>query len=123
MSTSTLTIDGKRFFVVPEVEYRRIRELARELPSVGLPKLPKPDAAGNVPALEFARTSFARKLIRDRRRAGLTRTELGQRAGVAIHLLSRIESGKLTPDPATFNRIHRVLERAERKQAESRRSR
>ncbi|HEX4055581.1 MAG TPA: helix-turn-helix domain-containing protein [Tepidisphaeraceae bacterium] len=123
MSTATVTIDGKRFFVVPEMEYRRIRELARELPSVRLPKLPKPDAAGNVPALEFARTSFARKLIRDRRRVGLTRAELGQRARVAIHLLSRIESGKLTPDTATFNRIHRVLERVERKQTKSNGSR
>lgn len=117
MSAASLTIDGKRFVVVPQEEYERIRELARELPGIVGPRLPKPDAAGNVPAVKFATAALARKLIRDRRRAGLTQADLARRAGVKLELISRIEKGKTLPDPATFNRIHRALERAERIQA------
>jgi DNA-binding XRE family transcriptional regulator len=118
MSTSSLTIDGKRFVVLPENEYERMRELARELTDSGGPPLPKPDAKGNVPAAEYARASLARKLIRDRRRAGLTQVELARRSGVRSETICRIEKGKSLPDTATFQRIHRALERAEREAAE-----
>jgi DNA-binding XRE family transcriptional regulator len=114
MSTSTLTIDGKRFVVVPENEYERMRELARELAGSAGPPLPEPNAKGNVPAAEYARASLARKLIRDRRRAGLTQVELARRSGIRAETLCRIEKGKSLPDASTFHRIHRALERAER---------
>ena len=81
------------------------------------PPLPRPDAAGNVPAVAFARATLARKLIRDRRRVGLTQAELARRARMTPEMLCRIEKGKVMPDPATFNRIHRALERAEREYA------
>ena len=58
MSAASLTIDGKRFVVVPQDEYERMRELARELPGIVGPRLPQPDAAGNVPAVEFARATL-----------------------------------------------------------------
>jgi DNA-binding XRE family transcriptional regulator len=114
MSAASLTIDGKRFVVMPQDEYERMRQLARELPRIAGPRLPRPDTAGNVPAVEFARATLARKLIRDRRRVGLTQADLARRAGVKLELLCRIEKGKTMPDSATFNRIHRALERAER---------
>jgi|SRR5208337_56413 len=81
------------------------------------PPLPRADAAGNVPAVAFARATLARKLIRDRRRIGLTQAELARRARMTPEMLCRIEKGKVMPDPATFNRIHRALERAEREDA------
>jgi DNA-binding XRE family transcriptional regulator len=114
MSTASLTIDGKRFVVVPENEYERICELAREVRDSAGPPLPEPDAKGNVPAAEYARASLARKLIRDRRRAGLTQIELARRSGIRAETLCRIEKGKSLPDTATFQRIHRALEKAER---------
>jgi DNA-binding XRE family transcriptional regulator len=114
MSAASLTIDGKRFVVMPEDEYKRMRELAREVPNLAGPPLPRPDADGNVPAVEFAQASIARKLIRDRRRAGLTQSDLARRAGIRLHSLVRIEKGKAFPDSATFSRIIRALERAER---------
>ena len=114
MSAASLTIDGKRFVVMPVDEYKRMRELAREVPDLAGPRLPRPDAAGNVPAVEFAQASIARKLIRDRRRAGLTQSDLARRAGIRLQSLTRIEKGKAFPDSATFNRIIRALERAER---------
>jgi ribosome-binding protein aMBF1 (putative translation factor) len=89
-------------------------KLARKLPKIARPRPPQPDAAGNVPAVEFALATLARKLIRDRRRVGLTRADLAERAGIKFELLCRIEKSKTMPDTATFNRIHRALERAER---------
>jgi DNA-binding XRE family transcriptional regulator len=120
MSAATLTIDGKRFVVMPKDEYRRMRELAHELPEIVGPALPRADAAGNVPAVAFAQATLARKLIRDRRRVGLTQTDLARRARVSPEMLSRIEKGKTMPIPAAFNRIHHALERAEREHAADR---
>jgi DNA-binding XRE family transcriptional regulator len=110
--------DGKRFVVLPENEYERMRELARELADSAGPALPQPDGKGNVPAAEYARASLARKLILARRRAGLTQIELARRSGIRPETLCRIEKGKSLPDAATFQRIHRALERAERDTAE-----
>ncbi len=80
-------------------------------------RLPRPDAAGNVPAVAFARATLARKLICDRRRIGLTQADLARLARISPELLCRIEKGKTMPVPATFNRIHRALEHAERQYA------
>jgi len=113
MSAASLTIDGKHFVVMPKDEYERMRTLASELPEIG-PRLPRPDAAGNVPAVPFALATLARKLIRDRRRAGLTQADLARRAAISLEQLGQIEKGKTMPNSATFNRIHRALERAER---------
>jgi len=114
MVAGTIQIKGQRFVLVPESEYERMQELSRELAAGEGPPLPKPDARGNVPAVAYARASLARKLIRDRRRVGLTQVELARRAGIRPETLCRIEKGKSTADTATFNKVHRALERAER---------
>ncbi len=114
MVAGTINIKGERFVIVPELEYDRMSELARELADGAGPALPKPDGKGYMPAVEYARASLARKLIRDRRRVGLTQTELARRAGIRAETLCRIEKGKSTPDTATFNKIHRAIEKAER---------
>ena len=48
---------------MPRDEYDKLTTLAK---AADLPELPKPDADGNYPAVEYARASLARKIIRDR---------------------------------------------------------
>ncbi|MGD0518908.1 MAG: helix-turn-helix transcriptional regulator [Thermoguttaceae bacterium] len=111
MSTAiqTLTIEGQRFVVIPENQYRQLLGENRE------PPLPETDAKGNYPAVESARIILARQLIRRRRAAGLTQSDLAKRSGVRVETLSRLEHGKHSPNVATVEKIVRALERAEGK--------
>lgn len=81
-----------------------------------LPPLPAPDANGNYPAVEYARASLARKVIRDRVAAGLSQRELARRAGVRVETLCRIETGKHSPSIASIDKIDRALRQAARSQ-------
>jgi len=83
---------------------RRMRN--RSLPS------PAPHPRGTVPAVEYARASLGRKIIKARRAAGLSQAELARRAGVRPETLNRIERGRNTPDTATIAKISRVLQTA-----------
>jgi transcriptional regulator with XRE-family HTH domain len=65
------------------------------------------------PAVEYARASLARKLIRRRLKAGLTQAELARRAGIRAEALNRIEKGKTTPDVATIALLERALDHAQ----------
>jgi hypothetical protein len=47
-----------------------------------VPPLPTPDKHGNFEAFAFMRASIARTLIRDRRAAGMTQTQLAKLARV-----------------------------------------
>lgn len=77
-----------------------------------LPPLPKPDKRGRFPAVEYARVSLARDIIRDRRAAGLTQAELAALARTRQETISRIESGKYTASHRLIDRIDRALTRA-----------
>ena len=111
MTVKILELAGKRWAIMPEREYKR---LAAQGGTEGLgPALPKPDAHGNYPAVEYARVSLARKVIKARRMAGLTQAELARRAGIRAETLNRIEKGKRTPDTATIAKIERALESAQ----------
>lgn len=72
-----------------------------------LPPLPTPDA--DVPAVEYARASLARKIIRARSEVGLTQQELADAAGVRVETVCRIETGKHTASVPTIQRIDRAL--------------
>jgi DNA-binding XRE family transcriptional regulator len=113
-TVQTLTLGRKRFVVIPETEYQRLtRNRSQGSPAdAGLPPLPSADAEGNVPAVEYARASLARKIITARRAAGLSQAELARRAGVRPETLNRIERGRNTPDTATIAKISRVLKNA-----------
>jgi DNA-binding XRE family transcriptional regulator len=110
-------VDGKRFVFLPEVEYERLCHGAGEAVTMDddeMPALPKPDARGRFPALEYARISLARDLIRDRKGVGLSQQRLADLAGIRQETLSRIETGKHTASQRTVEKIMRVIE-AERR--------
>lgn len=102
-------INGKRLVLLDENEYDRLLSKADEWE----PLLPEPLPNGNFPALEYARVSLALKIIRDRRRLGLTQVELARRAGIRPQTLDRIEQGKTDPSVATVEKIDRALKKAE----------
>ena len=104
------TIDGKRVVVLEEKEYLRLRQQADDWE----PLLPAPDADGNYPALEYLRASLARKIIRHRRRVGLTQVELARRAGIRPETLNRIEQARHSPSVPTLAKIEKALKAAER---------
>jgi DNA-binding XRE family transcriptional regulator len=111
MTPKTLELAGRRWVILPEKDFKRLAAKAAE---GGWPQLPRPDAQGNYPAVEYARASLSRKIIKARRMAGLTQAELARRAGIRPETLNRIEKGKTTPDTATIAKIQRALEAAQR---------
>ena len=111
MTVKILELAGKRWAIMPERDYKRLAARAGESEGDG-PALPKPDAHGNYPAVEFARASLARKIMKARRMAGLSQAELARRAAIRPETLNRIEKGKTSPDTATIAKIQRALETA-----------
>jgi len=104
-----MTMNNKRYAVVPEKEYEEI--LARAA-GTRLPAVPKADKKGHVPALEYIRVSIAREIITRRLAAGWTQQELAKHAGVRMETISRLESAKHKPHAATVERIDAALKRA-----------
>ena len=115
MSTQiqTVTLEDKTFVILEQSEYERLRTLASATDNNDLPTLPAPDADGNFPAIPYARTSLARKIIRRRRTVGLTQAQLAKKAGIRPETLNRIERGKSSPAVSTIEKIVCILERVE----------
>jgi len=105
-----VNVKGKRMVMLEEAEFERLLSKADEWE----PILPRPNADGNYPAIEYARVSLARKIIRDRRRLGLTQADLARRASIRRETLHRIELGKVSPSVATVEKIDRALQQAQR---------
>src|SRR5687768_17476327 len=105
----SVTLEGKPYVILARHEYERLVTLAK---AAELLPLPKVDADGNYPAVDYARTSLARKIIRDRVAVGLSQRQLALRAGVRVESLSRIETGKHIPSVPTIDKIDRALKRA-----------
>ena len=97
--------------MVEQKEYDRLLNKADEWE----PPMPEQDEDGNYPAVEALRVSLARKILRDRRRLGLTQPELAQLAEVRLETIRRIEQGKTSPSVATIAKIERALQQAEKK--------
>ena len=77
-------VDGRRFVFLPEVEYERLCHGAGETVAMAdeeLPALPEPDKHGRFPALQYARISLARDVIRHRKGAGPEPTAIGRPGG------------------------------------------
>jgi DNA-binding XRE family transcriptional regulator len=105
----TIIVEGKPYVFLPRDEYDRLTTLAK---AADLPDLPKPDAAGNYPAVEYARASLARKIIRDRVAVGLTQRALAKLAGISVEHLCRIETGKHIPSVPMIDKIDQALKQA-----------
>ncbi|NOS99626.1 MAG: helix-turn-helix transcriptional regulator [Phycisphaerales bacterium] len=71
--------------------------------------MPERDADGNYPAVPYARSLLAQKLIRERVAAGLTQRELAQRAGIRFETLCRLEAGRHTPSIPTIEKLGRAM--------------
>jgi DNA-binding XRE family transcriptional regulator len=112
MAAQTVSLAGRTFVIVEKAEYDRLRRRAGVAEAEG-PALPAADEEGNVPAAAFARASLARKIIRQRRAAGLSQVQLARRARIRPETLNRIERGKVAPAIRTVERIVRALEAAE----------
>jgi len=54
--------------------------------------------------------SFAATLKRQRRKCGITQTQLGDRIGTAQGRISDYECGRFLPDTSTLLRIHAALD-------------
>ncbi len=110
-----VTLAGQRFVIVPEGEYRRLREAAEGT----APELPAADARGSYPAVETMRALLARDILRHRRALGLSQAELARRAGIRPETLNRLEQGKHSPSIPTVDKIDRALRAAEAERAEA----
>ncbi len=106
-----IEVAGKRFVLLEESIYERLCRDAGEAVADDdvLPPLPKPDANGRFPAIEYTRVSLARNLIRDRKSVGLSQERLAELAGIRQETISRLESGKHTATPGTIAKIDRVI--------------
>lgn len=104
----TLILDGKRFVILPEADYRQ------------LAALPPADSAGKRPAVAAMRAVLARDIVRDRERVGWSQAELARRAGIRIETLNRIETGKHTPSVPTIEKIDAALRAAKKLRAATR---
>ena len=88
-----VTVKGKRMVMLEESDFDRLMRKA----DLFEPLLPEPDVNGNYPAVEYLRVSLARKIIRHRRRLGLTQVDVARRAGIRVETLNRIEQGHRSP--------------------------
>lgn len=73
------------------------------------PPFPPVAADGTSNAIDFARASIARDLIRRRRAARLGQQQLATLAGVRQETISRLESGKHTATVRIIEKLDRAL--------------
>lgn len=116
-----IEVAGKRFVLLEEPIYERLCRDAGEAVADDdvLPPLPKPDANGRFPAIEYTRVSLARNLIRDRKSVGLSQERLAELAGIRQETISRLESGKHTATPGTIAKIDRVVAAARKRMSKA----
>jgi DNA-binding XRE family transcriptional regulator len=107
-------LDGRDYVILAREEYERLAGLAKV---AEMPALPEPDEEGNYPAVEYARASIARSLVRERVEAGLTQRELAKLAGVRFETICRIETGRHTASTATVTKLDQALRRAAQEKA------
>lgn len=107
--TNVVKLDGREYVILARDEYDRLTGLARV---AEMPALPEPDEDGNYPAVDYARASIARDVVRERAELGLSQRDLARQAGVRVETLCRIETGKHTASTATLAKLDRALSRA-----------
>jgi DNA-binding XRE family transcriptional regulator len=119
VQVQSLKLEGAEFVVLERCEYERLRALEQSDNSKKLPAWPEADSKGNRPALEFARVSIARDIIRERTALGLTQQQFAKLAGIRQETLCRLETGKHSPNVRTVDKIEAALKQAQRRSARS----
>lgn len=109
MMPQTIQLSGRHYVIVEREEYDRLTTLAK---APELPPLPRPNAKGNYPALEYIRASIARDIVRERVKAGLTQRELAELSGVRVETICRVETAKHAPSVPTIEKLDRALKTA-----------
>jgi fermentation-respiration switch protein FrsA (DUF1100 family) len=89
-------VDVKPYVFLPREEYDKLTTLAN---AVDLPAPPKPDSAGKYPAVEYARTSLAGKIVRARVAVGLTHRELAKLTGHSRRALAPHRNRQACSEP------------------------
>ncbi|MHB1157359.1 MAG: helix-turn-helix transcriptional regulator [Phycisphaerales bacterium] len=102
-----IEIEGKRFVILPELDYDRLKSV-----DDSLPPLPPPDEDGYIPAFEMIQASIARGIILKRRAAGLSQVDLAKLAGVRQETISRVESSRHKPNVRTLEKIEAAFIKA-----------
>lgn len=105
--TQVLTIERKRYYLLDEKEYAKLR-------GAELPQLPGKDDTGGVPAVAYVRALIARRIIEARQKRGWSQAELARRASVRVETLNRIEKCRHSADPKTVDKIEAALSAATR---------
>lgn len=113
MEVQTITIEGKRYVVIPVDVYDTLQKRAGDAPD-DLPALPDADERGNYPAVAYTRALVARSIITDRRRLGWSQVELARRAGMRVETLNRIEKCRASADPKTIDKIDATIRKADK---------
>ena len=103
-----LDIQGRKFVLIPEAEYRRLTKRTAH----AIPSMPPLSSDGIYPAGRAMRAMMARKIIAARNAVGLSQAALARKAGIRVETLNRLEKGKHTPDLATMAKINKALDAA-----------
>lgn len=117
MKPKRVNLEGREYVILARDEFDRLAGMARVAEAPGLPE---PDAHGNYPAVEYARASIARGIMRERASLGLSQRELARLAGVRVETLCRIETGKHTASTATIAKVDRALKAVAKRQQTTR---
>jgi DNA-binding XRE family transcriptional regulator len=99
-----VTRKGKRMVMLEEAEFDRLMSEA----DLFEPFVPGPDANGNY-SIETIRADLALRLVRHRRKAGLTQAELARRVGIKKEKLNRIEHAEIHPGERLVAKIDKIL--------------
>lgn len=99
--TQTLTIEGKRYYLIDEAEYRELKS--------DMPSLPAKDKTGGIPAVAYVRALIARRIIAARNKRNMSQAELARRAGIRVETLNRIEKCRHSADPRSIEKIEAAL--------------
>ncbi len=100
--TQTLTIEGKKYYLIDEKEYRSLK-------AAEMPPLPGKNDTGGIPAVSYVRALIARRIIKARQERGLSQAELARRAGIRVETLNRIEKCRQSADPKSIEKIEAAL--------------
>ncbi len=88
------------------------KKLVAEAGDPDFPPMPPLDDKGCYPAREAIRIGLARTIIERRKAAGWTQEQLARAAGVRQETVSRLETGKHSPNVRTVDKIDLALKNA-----------